>query len=267
MKNIVTSLTLLLILSLNPANAEQVNGQVMMFGTFHFTNPGLDVVKHDEINVLTDENQAYLLALTKRIADEFQPTVVLIECALTSQAKIDAEYAEYLSGDYALSVNEIDQVGYRVAKQAGLTRVTCFDEREVQWQAEALHKVMPESDPALQKEFESMVEKLVAEFNELSASLTLQAMLREMNSARRDAQNKSFYLLTNEVGAMGDGFYGADASASWWHRNFRMYANVQKAAQPGARVLVLAGQGHTSIMKDFLQLDSKRKAHSVLPLL
>lgn len=267
MKKFVANLLVLLSLSMNAAVAESVDGQVMMFGTFHFTNPGLDVVKHDEINVLTEDNQAYLLAMTKRIADEFKPTAVLVECALTSQAKIDQEYAQYLRGEHALSVNEIDQVGYRVAQQAGLTQVICFDEREVQWKAEALHKQMPESDPELQTEFESMVGELVAEFNKLSATLTLQEMLREMNSTHRDTQNKSFYLLTNEVGAMGDGFYGADASASWWHRNFRMYANVQKVAQPGARVLVLAGQGHTAIMKDLLELDQKREAKPILPLL
>lgn len=267
MKKLVASLMVLMSLSLNTTQAAEGESQVMMFGTFHFSNPGLDVVKHDEINVLTTENQAYLQAMTKRIAEEFKPTAVMLECALASQAKVDKEYAAYLKGEYVLSVNEIDQVGYRVAKQAGLARVTCFDEREVQWEAEALHKVMPESDPALQKEFESTVQDLVAEFNQLSATLTLREMLREMNSVHRDSQNKSFYLLTNEVGAMGEGFYGADSSASWWHRNFRMYANVQKIAQPGARVLVLAGQGHTAVMKDLLELDQKRQAKSILPML
>ncbi|GHA00500.1 hypothetical protein GCM10008090_06630 [Arenicella chitinivorans] len=267
MKNIAANLMILLSLSLNTAAAESDAAQVMMFGTFHFSNPGLDVVKHDEVNVLTHDNQVYLQAMTKRIANEFKPTAVLLECALASQAKVDKEYAAYLKGDYALAVNEIDQVGYRVAKQVGLAQVTCFDEREVQWKAEALHKVMPESNPALQAEFESTVQDLVAEFNALSATLTLGEMLREMNSTQRDLQNKSFYLLTNEVGAMGEGFYGADSAASWWHRNFRMYANVQKIAQPGERVLVLAGQGHTSIMKDLLELDQKRQARSIVPLL
>ena len=28
---------------------------------------------------------------------------------------------------------------------------------------------------------------------------------------------------------------GTDAASSWWWRNFHMYGNVQKAAQPGLR--------------------------------
>jgi len=45
---------------------------------------------------------------------------------------------------------------------------------------------------------------------------------------------------------------------TWWERNFRMYANVQRWAQPSTRVLVIAGQGHTAIMKQFLESDSRR---------
>ena len=39
---------------------------------------------------------------------------------------------------------------------------------------------------------------------------------------------------------------GADASASWWQRNFRMYALIQQHAQPGARDIAIGGQGHTA---------------------
>ena len=44
---------------------------------------------------------------------------------------------------------------------------------------------------------------------------------------------------------------------------FRMYANVQHAAAPGHCVLVIAGQGPAAILKDFLALDSQRKAVQV----
>ena len=52
-----------------------------MFGVFNFANPGLDVIKTDQINVMSDENQHYLENLTDRLA-EFQATHVLLECSL-----------------------------------------------------------------------------------------------------------------------------------------------------------------------------------------
>ena len=63
----------------------------------------------------------------------------------------------------------------------------------------------------------------------------------------------------------GENYVGADASASWWHRNFRMYANIQKHAQPGERVLAIGGQGHTAILKDLLAIDRDRVAVDVRP--
>ena len=90
--------------------------------------------------------------------------------------------------------------------------------------------------------------------------------LQLANDPERDRENKALYLVTNDVAA-GAGFAGADASASWWRRNFRMYANVQRAAAPGRRVLVVAGQGHTAILKDLLAIDGGREAEDVAPYL
>ena len=61
----------------------------------------------------------------------------------------------------------------------------------------------------------------------------------------------------------GGSFAGGDASASWWHRNFRMYANVQKAAVSGHRVLVVAGAGRTAMLQDLLEIDRQRQAEDV----
>lgn len=98
------------------------------------------------------------------------------------------------------------------------------------------------------------------------ATLPLSELLRLANSPERDRENKDLYIATNAADA-GGGFVGADASASWWHRNFRMYANVQKAAAPGRRVLVIGGAGHTAILQDLLAIDRQRKAEPVAPYL
>jgi|GEM_PF-3263448 len=46
-----------------------------------------------------------------------------------------------------------------------------------------------------------------------------------------------------------------------------MYANVQRVATPGQRVLVLAGQGHTAILEELLATDRQRQAQDVGPYL
>lgn len=236
--------------------ANNASADVMLFGLFHFSNPGLDVVKTKQIDVTTKDNQLYLTELSSRIAKTFAPSAVLVECARKEQHEMNKRFSSYMTGEIELSVNEIHQIGFRVAKEAKLDGVICFDEREVQWQAEKLIETMPVSDPDTNIEFQSLIAKITEEQNQLHSSESLKNILHKNNQQEYDEQNKNLYLLSNVVGA-GDSFFGADSTASWWHRNLRMYANIQKAAKTKSRILVIAGQGHTAVLKDFIKIDKK----------
>lgn len=244
---------------------ELAPAKVMMLGVFHFANPGRDVVKSEVIDVTAAENQAYLAALATRLA-AFGPTDVLTECLRSAQPRHDAAYAAYRDDGAALSVNETQQIGYRVAKEAGLDGVTCFDEGEVHWNGGPLFAYIAEHDPARKAEMDAVFAALSTRQTREQTTLALPELLRLSNDPERDRENKNLYIATNAADA-GGGFVGADASASWWHRNFRMYANVQRAAAPGRRVLVIAGSGHTAILKDLLAIDGERQTEDVLPYL
>jgi hypothetical protein len=239
--------------------------QVMLMGMFHFANPGLDMVKSGVIDVMTAPNQVYLEALSQRLAG-FEPTDVLTECSPADQPAYDQQFRDFLEGSFDLPSNETYQVGFRVAKRAGLAGVTCFDESSVGWNAKPMFDYMEAHDRDTRQAVQARFETLSAEQGREQATLSLHELLKLASDPARDAENKGLYLLTNAVGA-GDGFSGADASASWWHRNFRMYANIQKAAAPGRRVIVIAGQGHTAILKDLLAVDDRRRAEDVRPYL
>lgn len=239
--------------------------QVMMFGTFHFANPGLDMVKSDVVDVTTAENQLYLEGLASRLA-AFGPTHVLVECLPSRQVRHDTAYNAWRAGQARLDVNETQQIGFRVAKAAGLAQVICFDEGEVQWNSEPMFDYIGTHAPERKRALDATYAGLSARENREQAALSLAELLHLTNDPTRDRENRHLYLMTNDVDA-GDSFAGADASASWWHRNFRMYANVQRVATPGQRVLVLAGQGHTAILKELLATDLQRQALDVGPYL
>jgi hypothetical protein len=260
------SIYLLLLLSVpGVAAADQPKAEVMLFGVFHFANPGRDLVKGDQINVMTSANQAYLDRLAMRIA-EFQPTLVLLEFDPRNEAGQQERYSRYLDGKYELESNEIYQLGFRIAREAGLDSIQSFDEREVHWDAEPLFEYMPENDPETNQRFNDVIEEISSNREVDHSTKTLAELLLQSNDPEQDTRNKYLYLMTNQVGA-GDSFVGADASASWWRRNFRMYANIQKAAQPGERILAIGGQGHTAILKDLLAMDADRIAVDVRPFI
>lgn len=206
-------LACVLVFSTAALNADtRTDAEVLLFGVFHFANPGLDVVKTSQIDVMTAENQ----------------------------------------------------LGFRIAKKAGLRTIQSFDEREIGWQAEALFAYMPDHDPATKAKMDLLIEQITSETQQDHATKSLADLILLNNDSERDQLNKYMYIMSNHVGA-GENFVGADAAASWWHRNFRMYANIQKHATPGARVLAIGGQGHMAILKDLLALDRERVAVDVRP--
>lgn len=261
LNNLLVVMALLLGSSVHAETADKA--QVMIMGTFHFANPGLDAVKTDQMNVMTPQNQAYLNAFANRVA-AYAPTHVLIECRPEDNVKYDALFQRYVAGDYSLPSNENYQIGFRLAKQAGLKGIICYDNRDVEWKGEALYDYIPTHEPQLEAEKQALIADFTDKITQEHKTKSLQELLLLNNEPTEDALNKFFYVLTNEAGA-GTNFVGADAAASWWHRNFRMYAMIQKYAQPGTRVFALGGQGHTAIMKDMLTLDQKRQTVDVRP--
>ena len=239
--------------------------QVMLFGVFHFVNPGLDVVKTDQIDVMTEDNQAYLQALSARIG-AYNPTAILLEFGPDLEPEIQREFRRYVDGQFELPSNEIYQLGFRIAAISEADTVYGFDERHVSWNAEPLFEYLETTDLETGARMSAFIEELTLDHQQAQDKLSLQENLARTNDPDLDALNRSFYIFTNHVGDRDD-FVGADAAASWWHRNFRMYAHVQRFAKPGERVLVIGGQGHTAILRQLLADDQDREAVDVRPYL
>jgi hypothetical protein len=249
-------LTLLIIAPQAAWSDEPEPAEVMLFGVFHFANPGHDVVKTEQINVMTAENQAYLEALADRIAG-FNPTKILLEYPPEINEKFQQRYQDYLDGTYELGSNENYQLGFRIAARSAAETVHGFDEQNVHWNAEPLFAYLDDHDEATSARMDELIKSVTADMEQAHKTLTLKQLLLRSNDAEQDRLNRSFYLMTNHVGE-GENFVGADATASWWHRNFRMFAVIQRYAQPGERVLVIGGQGHVAILKLFLDDDERR---------
>ena len=244
---------------------DQPLAQVMLIGTFHFENPGLDLVKTNQINVMTEENQEYLEALTERLS-KYNPTVVLLEFGPDREPEMQERFRQFSEGSYQLTSNEIDQLGFRIAARSDAETIHGFDETDIHWQAKPLFEYLEKEDVITGARMSAVLEELTVADEKAHASMSLRELLVRANDAGRDAQNRGLYLMTNHVGE-DKNFVGADAAASWWHRNFRMYALVQRHAKPGERVLVIGGQGHIAILRQLLADDRDRMAVDVRPYL
>ncbi|MBL8519599.1 MAG: hypothetical protein JNK75_02920, partial [Betaproteobacteria bacterium] len=154
--------------------------EVMFLGLWHFDNPGLDAVKFKPIDITGPAEQTYLEGLAQRLA-RFKPTRVLLEFQPKDEARFNARYADWQAGKVPLGVNEIYQIGFRLAKAAGLQSLHGFDVREVPGADDKGWQVLL-ADPVHAKAFGALVAEASETLKRAHSTQDLRALLRRNNS-------------------------------------------------------------------------------------
>lgn len=214
---------------------EAAKPALLILGTPHFGNPGLDTVNVRVPDVLSPERQREIEAIIERLAT-FRPTRVAVEWPADEQARLDRRYADYRAGRFQLTANERDQIGLRLAARLGLARVDAVD-----WSGDAPGQESDYDYPAWAEangrgpEWRAWVGRFQAEADSsarLMACTPVSAWVRGVNTpAYRLANHRSYF----HVGQMGDA-RGANPGAAWvgtWYtRNLRILNNLRILA-PG----------------------------------
>lgn len=104
----------------------KIKPTLVILGTYHMGTPGNNVVNGKVDDVSTPERQKQMAELVEKLK-RFKPTKIVVECRSVNDAKTQEIYNKYLSGSYELSKNEIDQIGFRLAKELSHKKVYCVD--------------------------------------------------------------------------------------------------------------------------------------------
>jgi hypothetical protein len=226
--------------------------QVMVLGTFHFANPGRDIVKFEVADVLSPAKQAEILDVIETLA-RFQPTKIAIEDLPSAAPRIDSLYDAYRAGQHMLSRSESEQLGFRLAarlEHARLYPINHFADSPF----EAMMAYAEEHDPAFLEFVEAEMLRATEESNRRQREHTIGEILRMTNDPGGLAADHGVYMRFVRVGAV-DTFIGADVTAKWYERNIKIFANLQRIAEPGDRILVVYGSGHAPILRDLVTYD------------
>jgi hypothetical protein len=222
--------------------------RVMVLGTFHFANPGLDLANAQVDDVLQPRRQAELQALAEGLA-RFRPTVVAVERdADAAPDRAVKSYADYLAGQGRDDRNEIVQVGFRLARLAGLQRVVGIDTHG-DFPFEALQAWAQRNGRAadLQKEIED-IQARVKRMEQQQKTHTIGQVLRDMNQPATIRDDNGFYMRVLGYGA-GSQQPGAALAGAWAARNLAICARLAQVARPGDRVVVVYGAGHSHALR------------------
>ena len=226
--------------------------QVLVLGTYHFANPGLDVVQTEVADVLSSAKQEEIQAVVEAIA-RFRPTRVTVEHLPASAARLDSLYAAYRAGRHALSRDETEQLGFRLAARFEHPRLYPIDHRG-EFPFGAVMQYAQAHDPEFVGFVQAELARITAEANRQQREHTVGEILWMANEPTKLAAEHGSYLRFARVGA-GDTYVGADLLAKWYERNIRIFANLQRMVEPGDRVVVLIGSAHAPVLRELVTHD------------
>ena len=227
--------------------------EILVLGTYHMANPGRDIFNIQADDVLSPKRQKEIAELLE-VLKKFKPTKVAIESDVWSKRRTD-EYANYIAGKHTFTQNEIEQIGFRLAKEMGHTKIYPVDADgefpmgRVTNYAKANGK-KEQLDAAM-----AGWGMLVKEQDEFLKSHSILETLEYMNADSRATRDMGLYFELVRYGDPGDSA-GADLLAAWYQRNIRIYQNIVKLIEsPNERVLVVYGSGHLGWLRQNVSND------------
>lgn len=244
---------LLLLLRALPCPAQspaaQAPIQVMVLGVFHFSNPNADYAQFQGTDVLTPTRQHEIDTVVAQLA-RFRPTKIALEREPAEADSINADYRRYQFGTFSLTRNEIHQLGFRLAGALHHTQLYPVDFQSGM-RIDSVMDYARTHDTAFVTRFNTTVSDVVKLLDRMQREETIGANLRFMNDPANILRAHQPYADMTTVGAGGN-YIGARVVGGWYERNLHIFANLARIAQPGDRILLIIGMGHTPILRELI---------------
>lgn len=226
--------------------------EFLFLGSYHMDNPGRDVHNTKADDVLAEKRQREIAEVARRI-ERYRPTKVFVEVGTASQARLEEEFAASCHGERPLEPDEVEQLGYRIACDLGLSGVIAVDWND-------LGPIKDEDSINYLKAIErhGQQEQRARDLRIGAARAagdqavldggTVGDMLRHLNSPEWLAANARAYFRIGLYGSADDPV-GANWVMLWYGRNLAIFNNIVRGTVPGDRVLVIYGAGHGNLLR------------------
>ncbi len=270
MKKIILCLLSIITLNLHGQNTKK---EVLLVGTFHFGNPGLDVAQVNTFDVMTPKSQKELENINNKIK-QYNPDKIFVEWEYTRQPELDSIYNAFLRNDYlgfmkkkypsrkSPEADELYQLALKAAKKCNHKRVYGIDYRDSSFPYDSMMTMIDKANQvSLRKAIEADIKNYEKTENIDRAKLSLTELLVKGNETEVRRLDLGTYISMFNQAGVKDNFVGAYLVSEWYKRNLYMYALLQKITESkDKKVVVLLGGSHIAMFKEFIELDSNFKA-------
>ena len=237
--------------------------ELMLLGSFHFKDAGLDAHKpKHSFDALSEARQKEIEEVVDALA-KFNPARICLEQPYRNQADLDKSYQAYLKGERNDRPNEIYQIRMRLAKRLGHKGVYAVD-TDGRWYEPRVDIAKFAKEHKQEAFTVSPLEQTYGKYLDRMDRMVDESPLREtllyMNAPILCTAGLGPYLLGSFHVGEGDQYPGIDGFvSSWFNRNLKIFENVARGSQPGERVLLLIGAGHVPIIRQAVQASPEFK--------
>jgi len=229
---------------------EEPSIEVLVLGSFHFKNVP------EFYDMKATEKQREIKTLVNNLA-EFKPDKIALEFERKDSNYVDSLYRAYRNDNHELKVNEREQVGFRLAKQLGHQKVEAIDYQKP-WGMDKTLEWAKKNDPQFVEFVQNWQHKNARMDSILFKNKTVSQILSLMAGDAYLDRIQEARMRMLEVGA-DKNYIGVEPVASVYKRNMRIFANITSIAEPGDRILIVYGAGHSYFFNEFISQHSDMK--------
>ncbi|RLQ90044.1 DUF5694 domain-containing protein [Planomicrobium sp. Y74] len=201
-------------------------GEIVLVGTYHF-------VQQEE--TLTNKEEE-ILKLVDLLA-ELKPSKVAVEWEKSAHEDLNAEYTK---SPEEYSMNEIEQIGFRLASQLNHEEIFAIN-----WSGHLTQEDMILLNQSIQTDHPAVL-RVIENYStpSISSGVSLIESYRELNNKEKNAELEKMYLSFLSVVHNGQNI-GHTFLSKWVERELMIVKNVFDIVEkPEERVLLLVGGDH-----------------------
>ena len=236
----------------NDTSVQNNAAKVALLGVFHFGGSSGDLASMHMVDPFGERRQNDIKELVTKLK-AYQPTKILVEYPKKKNAVLKNRYSNYLAGKDTLKVNEIYQVGFRLAEQLKHDELYSIDHKLDLPFEQIVEYCQRQNKMEAFDAFVKRIQNYVQEDNEKLNRMSISEYLAYVNSDPVDQVTNDLYI--RETLVFGDSTYeaGARVAATWWERNFIMLKNIAETIDnEDERILVIVGAAHRAVLKDLV---------------
>ena len=211
--------------------------EIILVGTFHF--------ELDE--ELVGKKEKEVIELVDYLA-HYKPTKVAVEWEASKDKDLNIEYKK---SDRDYLIDEIQQIGFRLAKKLNHEKVYAvnWSGKIVKEDIEKLNASIRESYPDLLDKMKNISEKAPT----ISINTPLIKSFRKLNDYKAIKELESMYLSFVTVTDKKEKMIGFDFLNKWLERELMIFKNIVEVTNTNDRTLLIIGSDHLWMLRKLFE--------------